>query len=148
MTTRDLRVARLFGQAAVDADGRPIGRVHDVRLRRDGPIIPGLPDILGYVDLVVETDTELIVSDWKTSRSRWSAEQAEEAADQLLLYSELARDFAPGKRLFLMAPLHYHFEMKEWSETKIIARFWIVTAIFCGAGFALFYRYWPTIKPH
>jgi len=26
-------------------------------------------------------------------------------------------------------------------------RFWIVTAIFCGAGFALFYKYWPTIKP-
>ena len=41
MTTRDLRVALLFGRAAVDADGRPIGRVHDVRLRRDGPIIPG-----------------------------------------------------------------------------------------------------------
>jgi phospho-N-acetylmuramoyl-pentapeptide-transferase len=53
-----------------------------------------------------------------------------------------------GKRIFLMAPLHYHFEMKEWSETKIIVRFWIVTAIFCGAGFALFYKYWPTIKPH
>ena len=41
MTTRDLRVALLFGRAAVDAEGRPIGRVHDVRLRRDGPIIPG-----------------------------------------------------------------------------------------------------------
>jgi phospho-N-acetylmuramoyl-pentapeptide-transferase len=53
-----------------------------------------------------------------------------------------------GRRIFLMAPLHYHFEMKEWSETKIIVRFWIVTAIFCGVGFALFYKYWPTIKPH
>jgi phospho-N-acetylmuramoyl-pentapeptide-transferase len=53
-----------------------------------------------------------------------------------------------GKRIFLMAPVHYHFEMKGWSETKIIVRFWIVTAIFCAVGFALFYRYWPTIKPH
>ena len=52
-----------------------------------------------------------------------------------------------GRRIFLMAPVHYHFEMKGWSETKIIVRFWIVTAIFCAVGFALFYRYWPTIKP-
>jgi phospho-N-acetylmuramoyl-pentapeptide-transferase len=53
-----------------------------------------------------------------------------------------------GKRIFLIAPLHHHFEMKAWSETKIMVRFWIVQAIFCVAGFALFYKYWPTIKPH
>jgi phospho-N-acetylmuramoyl-pentapeptide-transferase len=52
-----------------------------------------------------------------------------------------------GRRILLMAPVHYHFEMKGWSETKIIVRFWIVTAIFCAVGFALFYKYWPTIKP-
>ena len=45
-----------------------------------------------------------------------------------------------GRRVFLMAPIHHHFEMKAWSETKIMVRFWIVCAIFCGAGFALFYR--------
>ena len=45
-----------------------------------------------------------------------------------------------GKRVFLMAPIHHHFEMKAWSETKIMVRFWIVCAIFCAAGFALFYR--------
>ena len=45
-----------------------------------------------------------------------------------------------GRRVFLMAPIHYHFEMKAWSETKIMVRFWIVTAILCAVGFALFYR--------
>src|SRR3954464_13842990 len=45
-----------------------------------------------------------------------------------------------GRRVFLMAPIHYHFEMKAWSETKIMVRFWIVTAILCAIGFALFYR--------
>jgi phospho-N-acetylmuramoyl-pentapeptide-transferase len=44
-----------------------------------------------------------------------------------------------GKRVFLMAPIHHHFEMKAWSETKIMVRFWIVCAIFCASGFALFY---------
>ena len=53
-----------------------------------------------------------------------------------------------GRRIFLMAPLQHHFELKAWSETKIMVRFWIVTAIFCAAGFALFYKYYPQIKPH
>jgi phospho-N-acetylmuramoyl-pentapeptide-transferase len=45
-----------------------------------------------------------------------------------------------GKRVFLITPIHHHFEMKAWSETKIMVRFWIVTAILCSIGFALFYR--------
>jgi phospho-N-acetylmuramoyl-pentapeptide-transferase len=52
-----------------------------------------------------------------------------------------------GRRVFLMAPLQHHFEMKAWSETKIMVRFWIVTAILCAAGFALFYKYYPNIRP-
>jgi phospho-N-acetylmuramoyl-pentapeptide-transferase len=45
-----------------------------------------------------------------------------------------------GKRVFLIAPIHHHFEMKAWSQTKVMVRFWIVCAIFCASGFALFYR--------
>jgi phospho-N-acetylmuramoyl-pentapeptide-transferase len=47
-----------------------------------------------------------------------------------------------GRRVFLMTPIHHHFEMKAWSETKITVRFWIVAGILCAAGFALFYRYY------
>jgi phospho-N-acetylmuramoyl-pentapeptide-transferase len=47
-----------------------------------------------------------------------------------------------GKRVFLMAPIHHHFEMKAWSETKIMVRFWIIGAILCAIGFALYYRYY------
>ena len=43
------------------------------------------------------------------------------------------------RRVLLMAPLHHHFELKAWSETKIIVRFWIVAALFAGAGFAVYY---------
>jgi phospho-N-acetylmuramoyl-pentapeptide-transferase len=43
------------------------------------------------------------------------------------------------RRVFLMAPLHHHFELRGWSETKIIVRFWIVAAILAAAGFALYY---------
>ncbi len=43
------------------------------------------------------------------------------------------------RRVFLMAPIHHHFELKGWSETKIIVRFWIIAAILAGAGFTLYY---------
>lgn len=35
-----------------------------------------------------------------------------------------------GKRLFRMAPLHHHFELKGWAESKIIVRFWIISVLF------------------
>jgi phospho-N-acetylmuramoyl-pentapeptide-transferase len=44
-----------------------------------------------------------------------------------------------GRRVFLMAPIHHHFEMKAWSETKIIVRFWILASICGGSGFVLYY---------
>ena len=47
-----------------------------------------------------------------------------------------------GRRVFLMAPIHHHFEMKAWSETKIVVRFWIIGALLCASGFVLFYRYY------
>ena len=47
------RVGLLFGLEAFDLDGRPIGRVHDVRLRRDGPIIAGFGPALRVEGLVI-----------------------------------------------------------------------------------------------
>ena len=43
------------------------------------------------------------------------------------------------RRVFLMTPIHHHFELLGWSETKIIVRFWLVAAILAGAGFTLYY---------
>ena len=90
------RMLTAFREHAV---AKPGGTILAVEETLRGAVIPGLPDILGKVDLIVETPNELVISDWKTSRSRWSAEQVEEAGEQLLLYSELARDFAPGKTI-------------------------------------------------
>jgi phospho-N-acetylmuramoyl-pentapeptide-transferase len=51
-----------------------------------------------------------------------------------------------GRRVFLMTPIHHHFEMKAWSETKIMVRFWIIAGILCAVGFALFYRYYLNFR--
>lgn len=41
-----------------------------------------------------------------------------------------------GKRVFLMSPLHHHFEQKGWKETKVVIVFWSVTVALCLLGFA------------
>lgn len=58
-------------------------------------------------------------------------------AEGLSVILQVASFKLTGKRIFRMAPLHHHFEMKGWSETKVMVRFWIVTGILAGAGFAL-----------
>ena len=47
---------------------------------------------------------------------------------------------ATGKRVFLMAPIHHHFEKMGWAETKVVIRFWIVSAAFGALGLALFFQ--------
>ena len=42
------------------------------------------------------------------------------------------------RRVLLMAPLHHHFEMMAWSETKLMLRFWIIAGVCCGLGFAIY----------
>jgi phospho-N-acetylmuramoyl-pentapeptide-transferase len=39
-----------------------------------------------------------------------------------------------GKRVFLMAPLHHHFELKGWKESKVVTRFWILGGLFALLG--------------
>ena len=39
-----------------------------------------------------------------------------------------------GKRIFRMAPLHHHFELKGWPEPRVIVRFWIITVILVLVG--------------
>jgi phospho-N-acetylmuramoyl-pentapeptide-transferase len=39
-----------------------------------------------------------------------------------------------GKRVFMMAPLHHHFEKKGWTEPQIVIRFWIISIVLALAG--------------
>jgi len=39
-----------------------------------------------------------------------------------------------GRRVFLMAPLHHHFEQKGWKETQVVVRFWIITMMLVLVG--------------
>jgi len=47
-----------------------------------------------------------------------------------------ARKYGVGRRIFLMAPIHHHFEKLGWAETKIVVRFWILGILFAMIGFS------------
>jgi phospho-N-acetylmuramoyl-pentapeptide-transferase len=47
-----------------------------------------------------------------------------------------------GKRIFLMSPIHHHFELKGWAEVTIVVRFWIIGGLFVAAGVGSFYFEW------
>ncbi len=47
-----------------------------------------------------------------------------------------------GKRIFLMSPLHHHFELKGWAEITVVVRFWIIAGLFVAAAVGLFYLEW------
>ncbi|MEU4654158.1 phospho-N-acetylmuramoyl-pentapeptide-transferase [Streptomyces sp. NPDC023723] len=49
-----------------------------------------------------------------------------------------------GKRVFRMAPLQHHFELKGWSEVLVVVRFWIIQGICVMVGLGLFYAGWAT----
>ncbi|MCZ2497894.1 phospho-N-acetylmuramoyl-pentapeptide-transferase [Xylophilus sp. Kf1] len=53
---------------------------------------------------------------------------------QVVWFKITKKRYGVGRRLFLMAPLHHHFEKKGWKETQVVVRFWIVTMLLCLVG--------------
>jgi phospho-N-acetylmuramoyl-pentapeptide-transferase len=49
-----------------------------------------------------------------------------------------------GKRIFLMSPLHHHFELKGWAEITVVVRFWLIAALGIAVGIGLFYLEWAS----
>lgn len=75
----------------------PKGVIVGVEEELRGTVVPGCPELLARVDLLIDTGAELVVSDFKTSRSSWSDEKVDDSSPQLLLYSELVQPIADGR---------------------------------------------------
>jgi phospho-N-acetylmuramoyl-pentapeptide-transferase len=54
------------------------------------------------------------------------------------LYFKLTK----GKRIFLMSPLHHHFELKGWAEITVVVRIWLIAAFGVAVGIGIFYLEW------
>lgn len=51
-----------------------------------------------------------------------------------------------GRRIFLMSPVHHHFELKGWAEVTVVVRFWIIAGGLVLVGIALFYAEWVLLN--
>jgi putative RecB family exonuclease len=80
---------------AASVQGRVLGVEEEIR----GMLVQGVPDLYGRIDLLTEDSDSLVITDIKTSRGKWSVEQVEDSGEQLLLYSHLASEITPGKKV-------------------------------------------------
>ena len=55
---------------------------------------------------------------------------------QVSYFKYTKKRYGEGKRIFLMAPLHHHYEQKGWKETQVVVRFWIITMLLVLLGLA------------
>lgn len=60
-------------------------------------------------------------------------------AEMISVIVQIASFRSTGRRVFRMAPFHHHFELSGWAETSVTIRFWLLTALSCASGLALFY---------
>jgi putative RecB family exonuclease len=91
-----LRMLKAFlASEASGVDGRVLGVEEEIR----GTLAEGIPDLYGRIDLLTESEDTLMITDVKTSRSRWSHDQIDDSGEQLLLYAHLASELSPEKKL-------------------------------------------------
>lgn len=57
------------------------------------------------------------------------------AAESLSVFLQVVSYKTTGKRIFKMAPIHHHFELSGWKETKVVRVFWLITVVLCFVGF-------------
>ena len=104
--------------AFVDSDvAQPNGRILGIEEELTGELLPDVPDLLARIDLLVETDDAVVLTDVKTARSRWSSDQVTASAGQLLLYQELVRPLATGK------PLRLEFAVLTKTKSPEVVRY-------------------------
>jgi putative RecB family exonuclease len=97
----EAQAARMLQSFLASDLAQPVGRILGVEEQVRGDLSPQLPEIMGYADLIFETEEAVTVRDFKTAKAKWSQEQANEQADQLLLYGHLIRELVPGKPIQL-----------------------------------------------
>ena len=89
------RLAERMLQAFLNsALSRPAGSIIGIEEEFQAPLIADCPDLYARLDLMVESEDALQVTDFKTARSRWSSAEANASEGQLLIYHELVQRFA------------------------------------------------------
>lgn len=128
---------RMLKAFQASAFASPSGTIIAVEEELRGQLIPGIPDLLARVDLVIDEGDSLALTDFKTARSAWTVDHVEESASQLLLYHQLAKELADGRPVklgfgvltktktpdFALYPVEVNAQRLERTK-KVVERAW------------------------
>ncbi|MBI2942766.1 MAG: PD-(D/E)XK nuclease family protein [Candidatus Wallbacteria bacterium] len=103
---------------------RPAGRILAVEHSFEFVLAPGLPPVVGRIDLVTEEADAVVLTDIKTAKSRWSSREIDEHSSQLVLYREAVKQMAAemGK------PVRLAYEVITKTKTPVVERYVIERA--------------------
>ena len=88
-------ITAFLNSPTASVQGRVLGVEEEIR----GMLVEGVPDLYGRVDMLTEDSDTLVITDIKTSRGKWGSGQVEDSGEQLLLYSHLASEISPEKKI-------------------------------------------------
>jgi phospho-N-acetylmuramoyl-pentapeptide-transferase len=86
--------------------------------------------LIGYTALVIRQELILVII------GGIFVAEALSVIIQVGYFKYTKRRYGEGRRVFLMAPLHHHFQKKGWGETQVVVRFWVVGAILAALALA------------
>ena len=99
--TLDDLAGRMLAAFQASDVANPPGTIIGIEEELTGELVPGVPDLLARVDLLVDAGDSLVITDLKTAQEPMEHEQVRESAGQLLLYHELAKPMADGRPMSL-----------------------------------------------
>jgi phospho-N-acetylmuramoyl-pentapeptide-transferase len=86
--------------------------------------------VIGYIAMVVRQEVLLFLM------GGVFVAEAVSVMLQVGYFKYTRKRFGEGRRIFLMAPLHHHFQKKGWGENQVVVRFWLITAMLSAAALA------------
>jgi phospho-N-acetylmuramoyl-pentapeptide-transferase len=86
--------------------------------------------LIGYIAIVIRQELMLVII------GGIFVAEAASVMIQVGYFKYTKRKFGEGRRIFLMAPLHHHFQKMGWTETQVVVRFWLITAMLVTLGLA------------
>jgi phospho-N-acetylmuramoyl-pentapeptide-transferase len=86
--------------------------------------------LIGYIAIVIRQELVLLIV------GGIFVAEALSVLMQVSYFKYTRKRFGEGRRIFLMAPLHYHFQRKGWTETQVVVRFWLITAMLAAMALA------------
>jgi phospho-N-acetylmuramoyl-pentapeptide-transferase len=89
-----------------------------------------LGGLIGYVSIVIRQELMLFLV------GGVFVMEAVSVLLQVSWFKYTRRRFGEGRRIFLMSPLHHHFQKKGWPEAKVVVRFWLITAMLAAMALA------------